>query len=248
VAVALLVGYFAVVEQIRTFADDRCSAFCAFCGSPPKTRDHVPPKVFLDKPYPENLPVVGACLRCNKNASLNEEYVACLLEVAACGTVDPAGLRRTKIARTLAAKPRLTARLAASLESNGQYLIGGEDSTRLSAVIEKMARALWVYETSETAGGGGAAVRYAQIAQLSSAQLDSFRTLAPPDILPEVGSRLMFRLLVREAGIAPPCWIEVQPDRFSYAIETTVPRVKPILGDYLAAEVDLIFTESPAIL
>lgn len=134
------------MEQIRPFSDDRWSAFCAFRGAPPKTRDHVPPKIFPDKPYPENLPVVGACLSCNKDASLDEEYVACLLEVAACGTVDPVRLRRPKVARVLEAKPPLAAKLASSMGSNGQYMIDGEDNARLSAVIGKIARALWAYE------------------------------------------------------------------------------------------------------
>lgn len=229
------------MEQIVPFADDRWSAFCAFCGAPPKTRDHVPPKIFLDRPYPENLPVVGSCLRCNNDASLDEEYVACLLEIAACGTINPDDLRRPKVARILAAKPLLAAKLASSLGSNGQYLLTEEDSARLSAVIEKIARALWAYETSETAGRGSAAVSYAQIAQLSNAQLDSFRALTHPDIFPEVGSRMMSRVLVDEDGVIPVSWIEVQRSRFSFAIEIAFSRVKMVLGDYLAAEVDLVF-------
>jgi len=53
---------------------------------------------------------------------------------------------------------------------------------------------------------------------------------------------MMFRALVSEVGIVPVSWIEVQYGRFSYAIETELPRVKMILGDYLAAEIDLDFT------
>jgi hypothetical protein len=227
------------VQQIRPFSDDRWSAFCAYCGSAPNTRDHVPPKVFLDKPYPENLPVVGACLDCNGGASLDEEYVACLLEVAACGTVNPTDLRRPKIADILTAKPKLAARLASSLTPDCQYLVGEEDRERLSTVIEKIARALWSYETSETAGVENAAVYYAQIAQLSKTQLDSFLTLTPPELLPEVGSRMMSRVLVSADGIVPIYWLEVQPGRFSYAIEMALQRVKIILNEYLAAEVDL---------
>jgi hypothetical protein len=90
---------FSDVKQIRTYVDDRLAAFCYACGGAPATRDHVPPKVFLDEPYPENLPVVGSCRTCNEGASLDEEYVACVLEVAARGTVDPSGLTRPKIVR-----------------------------------------------------------------------------------------------------------------------------------------------------
>jgi hypothetical protein len=99
------------VKQIRTYVDDRLAAFCYACGGAPAPRDHVPPKVFLDEPYPEDLPVVGSCRTCNEGASLDEEYVACVLEVAARGTVDPSGLTRPKIVRKLTKNPSLAARL-----------------------------------------------------------------------------------------------------------------------------------------
>src|SRR5690242_14029536 len=77
-----------VVQQVqKMYIDERHLAFCAFCGDAPGTRDHVPPRVFLDKPYPDNVPVVGSCFECNNGASLDEEYVACLLEAAVCNTV-----------------------------------------------------------------------------------------------------------------------------------------------------------------
>ncbi len=229
------------MEQIQPFSDDRLVAFCAFCGGPPTTRDHVPPRVFLDQPYPGNLPVIGACVDCNRGASLDEEYVACLLEVAACGSVDPADLNRRKVARTLKERPALAAKLASLLRPNGEFLISREDRTRLSAVFEKIARGLWTYEVGETASSSAAVVRYAPIAGLGVTQLEAFRTLEQPDLLPEVGSRMMFRVLVSEDGPARVSWIELQAGRFSYGIEmfSEEGRVKMVLGDYIAVEVDL---------
>jgi hypothetical protein len=139
----------------------------------------------------------------------------------------------------LEAKPQLAARLASSLTPNGEYEIDREEESRISTVIEKIARALWAFETGEMAGLGNAAIRFAQVAQLSDAQFDNFRRLAEPDLFPEVGSRMMSRILVSENGVIPVSWIGVQDGRFSYAIELAMPRVKMIFGDYLAAEVDL---------
>ncbi|HET8774378.1 MAG TPA: hypothetical protein VFP80_11320, partial [Thermoanaerobaculia bacterium] len=73
------------MEQIKSFADERHAAFCAGCGGAPETRDHVPSKVLLDEPYPENLPVVGVCASCNQGVSLDEEYTACVIECARLG-------------------------------------------------------------------------------------------------------------------------------------------------------------------
>ena len=45
--------------------------------------------------------------------------------------------------RILNEKPSITARLSSALESNGQFSINDEDRTRISAVLEKIARSLW---------------------------------------------------------------------------------------------------------
>lgn len=226
--------------QIQPFTDQRLAAFCAFCGGPPDSRDHVPPRIFLDLPHPENFPVIGACINCNRGASLDEEYVACLLEVAACGSMDPANLRRHKIARTLEERPAIAAKLADSLKSGGEFVVSQEDRARLSAVLEKIARGLWAYEVGETAQSSSAIVRYAQIAGLRADQLEAFMALEQSDLLPEIGSRMMTRVLTA-TDKAEGSWIELQAGRFSYGIEVFSDggRVKMVLGDYIAAEVTL---------
>jgi hypothetical protein len=226
--------------QMQPFTDQRLAGFCAFCGSLPATKDHVPPRIFLDLPHPENFPKIGACIRCNRDASLDEEYVACLLEVAACGTVDPANLRRQKVARTLEKRPALAAKLGASLKSGGEFMVSQEDGARLSAVFEKIARGLWTYEVGETAQSSSAAIRYAQISELGADQLEAFRALEQPDLLPEVGSRMMIRAPTARPK-AEGSWIELQSGRFAYGIEVFSDggRVKIVFGDYIAVEVTL---------
>lgn len=66
------------MDPRHLFVDKRLTGICVYCGGEPSTRDHVPSKVFLDEPYPENnLPVVPACETCNNSFSLDEE-VCCL--------------------------------------------------------------------------------------------------------------------------------------------------------------------------
>jgi hypothetical protein len=43
------------MEQLKSYADNRLVNGCVYCGGPEETRDHVPSRVFLDPPYPENL-------------------------------------------------------------------------------------------------------------------------------------------------------------------------------------------------
>ena len=41
----------------KYYGDTKLNHFCAFCGCPTETEDHVPSKFFLDKPHPQDLPV-----------------------------------------------------------------------------------------------------------------------------------------------------------------------------------------------
>ncbi|MBV7337585.1 hypothetical protein KFU94_57025 [Chloroflexi bacterium TSY] len=70
------------MKQYRNYGDVRQYSWCAYCGGDTKTREHVPSKVLLDKPYPKNLPIVSACESCNAGFSMDEEYIACWIEVA----------------------------------------------------------------------------------------------------------------------------------------------------------------------
>ncbi|MGH3833686.1 MAG: hypothetical protein ACRDRS_25165 [Pseudonocardiaceae bacterium] len=119
----------------------------------------------------------------------------------------------------------------------------GVDAARVSRVVEKIARALWAFEAGEPAGDAGAVIRCVPVATLGAPALEAFRQLADPDLLPEVGSRMMFRLLEAADLSATKSWVDVQAGQFSYAVEAfcAAGRVKMVLGDFLAAEVDLDF-------
>jgi len=130
--------------------------------------------------------------------------------------------------------------LAESLKPGGEFVVSEEDQARLCAVLEKIARGLWAYEVGETAQSSLATARYAQITELRDDQLEAFMSLEQPNLLPEVGSRMMIRVLGGTDKVEGS-WIELQAGRFSYGIEVFSDggRVKIILGDYIAAEVTL---------
>ena len=76
------------MEQVRDFSDERISSRCCFGGGDGSTGDHVPSKAFFDEPFPENLMIVRCCKECNNSFSADEEYAACVIEVARCGSLD----------------------------------------------------------------------------------------------------------------------------------------------------------------
>src|SRR5690349_12540492 len=102
------------MDQFRNLADARLLLGCVYCGGKEDTREHAPAKVFLDPPFPENLSVIGACRPCNNGFSMDEEYVACLVEAAVAGSADPGAMRRPGIAKILERSPALRRKLEAA--------------------------------------------------------------------------------------------------------------------------------------
>src|ERR1700722_12574168 len=111
------------MRQIRTYSDQRLDYVCTFCGALPDTKDHVPSRIFLDDPFPENLPVIPCCSKCNQGFSLDEEYIACLIECAIHGTTSVKDLHREKVKKILSKKELLRGRITSAIvEQDGNKL------------------------------------------------------------------------------------------------------------------------------
>lgn len=66
-------------------------AVCIYCGSRNNmTMDHVPPKLFLARPYPAGLITVPCCEQCNRSFQRDDEYTRTVisLDVRAAGNTD----------------------------------------------------------------------------------------------------------------------------------------------------------------
>jgi hypothetical protein len=205
------------MDQLSTFSDERLSAFCTYCGRPPTTRDHVPPKVFLDEPYPENLPVVSACLECNADLSLNEEYVACSLECAICGSTSTNCLRRDKVRKILQRNPRLAARIeSARAGSKDGVSLWKVEESRLDDVIMKLARGHAVYELAELRIGADYSIFVSPLDTMSKRERLLFETPLPQEIYPEIGSRGFRRTIETPDSGGYAHWQIVQAGRYRY--------------------------------
>lgn len=227
------------MEQIRDYSDQRLHGRCVFCGGPEETADHVPSKAFLDKPYPENLPCVPACHRCNAGFSLDEEYLACLIGCVLAGNADPTAMRRPKVARMLEAKPELAARILAARTEEGSGAIFAPEADRVQNVIVKLARGHAAFEFAATALREPSDYAVIPLVALTDAQRNAFEEVPASEIWPEVGSRAMSRLLITSDGqLFSENWIEVQADRYRYAaVHEEGVLVRIVIDEYLAAEV-----------
>ncbi len=123
---------------------------CYYCGRPAESRDHVPPKCLLEKPYPENLLTIPACASCNNNFSLDEEYfLNVLVEV---GTHYKLEEKKTgSVNRARERKPFLYERIKRSFVTgdNGRIYIAPEHY-RIKKLFEKIALGLYYSKYGQT--------------------------------------------------------------------------------------------------
>ncbi|MCC7701653.1 hypothetical protein IGS59_05320 [Janthinobacterium sp. GW460P] len=235
------------MKHLDSFADNRLIVGCIYCGGMAETREHVPSKVFLDAPLPENLPIVGACRPCNNGFSLDEEYVACLVEAVIAGSTSPDKIRRRNIADILNRSPALRAKLDAAKTINNDQTIFAIELARINSVIVKLARGHAAFELSQPCRGDPTLLWCHPLAMLSDEQRDAFEECDIAPLYGEIGSRGMQRMMLlqfnwcemgeqRTQGMMFNDWIEVQEDRYRYhaADYGDMVRIKLVLGGYLA--------------
>lgn len=207
---------------------------CAFCGGTPSTIDHVPSKSLLAKPYPNNLPVVPACLDCNQSFSKDEQYLACLLECVIHGGTDSVGLPEA-IRKTFQRSPALAEQIArGSYKDQKGDLNWIPNMERVENVVLKLARGHALYDLSTHELDPPTTVSCVPLILISDDQLSNFenagggqRTTWPG----EIGSRAFLRAVGSE-GI----WITLQPGRYRYAIENGW--IQIVIAEYLACAVE----------
>ena len=226
------------MKQIRKFSDERLDNFCAYCGESPDTRDHVPSKILLDKPFPENLPVVPACQSCNQSFSLDEEYLGCVLECIISGTTEPQKLNRSKITKILSRKESLKNRLeSAKVIENGNVFFQIEEE-RFKNVILKLAQGHYRFENSESQIEAPDVLWFQPVETMTEYEEKEFYSLAEQTKLPEVGSRALTVLFSGKTPMSK--WVEVQPNNYQYSVSyfDNMFIVKIVIWEYLACQIE----------
>ncbi|WP_420632006.1 hypothetical protein [Candidatus Leptofilum sp.] len=223
------------MKQYRPFSDIRHNSYCAGCNRPSiaLTREHIPPKIFLDKPYPENLQITETCSSCNVGMSLDEEYLACWIECARVGTTNPNELRRRKIQKTLSRKPALQSKIEKGMMDGLIYL----EMDRAKKVIEKLARCHVAYELSNRAPDEEPEIGIESLNSISGELRREFESAFYRHTVPEIGSRAFQRQF---DSINPSLinWVTVQNERYRFIVyEETITIVRIVMSEYLAAEI-----------
>lgn len=233
------------MDYIEEFVDERQKSWCIHCGGliieRQCNRDHVPSKGLLRKPYPENLPAVNVCVACNEGFSLDEEYVIAFLGCVLAGTTDPDRQPNPRVQEILRRSPKLMERIE---QAKTDYrTLGGEtrfvwkaEQSRVDRIIIKNARGHGFFEFGEPMLDKPTSVWSAPLESLTMSQREQFENVGMGNFWPEVGSRMLTRVVTGQD--LSEGWVIVQEGVYRYSV---VQRgrilVRSVLSEYLATEV-----------
>ncbi len=234
------------MKGLLDFADERHKAWCIHCGavlaSVETNLDHIPSKCILDRPFPENLPTICICRLCNTSFCTDEEYFIAFLGSVLAGTTDPNQQVVERAKKTLSKNFRLQDEIEAQLrfekDANGNDLVTFvPDIDRIRNVVVKNARGHVLFEHGQPANGEPEHVAIQPLPTLTPEAVRYFETIDYGAGWPEVGSRLMSRLISAE-DMRPDGWVIVQPNVYRFAVvDNGQFVVRTVIREYLATEV-----------
>jgi len=175
---------------------------CVYCSAISNTRDHIPPKCLLEKPYPANLWVVPACANCNQSYALDEEYLLLLLTQISTSPMLTAKLAEGgQIDRALSGSLGLESRLldALSVTDDGRVEVKPERA-RILRVVQKIAFGIYI-------------AHYRIVPDL----VEIIAAAAFPCDLEDPRRRLL-EALSHTTSLARKKWFHVQKGVFSYSV------------------------------
>ncbi|OAQ42377.1 hypothetical protein A5893_04510 [Pedobacter psychrophilus] len=228
------------MRQIKIFSDYRLDLICSYCSNnATETRDHVPSKILLDEPFPENLPVVPCCTKCNQDFSKDEEYFACSIECILRGSSNIEKLQRQKIKMSFQKRPALQKQIENSFIFQNGILTFKYKQERFENVATKLAKGHVKFETSNPQFIEPTSIVFKSLSSMTEVETDSFFSLSQLNILPEVGSRALQNLIIDGNGIIQSNWKTAQDNKYKYSVINDVELliVRIVVWNYLAIEV-----------
>jgi hypothetical protein len=189
--------------------------------------------------------VSPSCLSCNQGFSLDEEYLACLIECILIGEVNPTKIGRQRVAAILAKNSRLSEMLKKSRVVKEHGIVEWRaDTNRITAVLLKLARGHVAYELNEPRLEEPKFFAFKPLFLMTESERNAFeddgpRDLASEPLWPEVGSRAMQRIMVVGNMLLDEGWLVVQEGRYRFLplYGTAGVGARIVIREYLACEV-----------
>ena len=245
--------------------DSEC--YCIYCGEKSDTREHCPSKVFLSKPYPDDLPVLPACFKCNNSFSADEVYTEVYIDALKYLSGNSTSLSDRNKERI----HRNTAFTDAQSDLSHYYRTGEMiRRDQIYRILTKLSLGHMVYDLTEGYSINGCSaipsdIVYNFVMEMSEYQKDDFDDLVfmSDKIFPIIGSRVFDRIYIVEPVLnsyenddkvgnidintqfVVMDWYDVQDEHYRYVAwyeNDDAFHVKIVIHNFLYAEI--IFPQS----
>jgi len=192
---------------------------CIYCGNNADSREHVPSKVFLSQPYPNDLFIVPSCKKCNSSFSNDELYTWFVIKTLQHEYWDYEPLQDEEI-RRFKKYEKMTRTVSSEIKA---YCEGGEGSAcnyqrqgkavrsfrsgKIERVLEKLAIGHAVFELSEGYRDSQRSrwttkdIVYKFAPEMSTQEIENYDDIIVMHnrLLPEIGSRVFEKMYVISA-------------------------------------------------
>jgi hypothetical protein len=181
------------------------------------------------------------CKRCNSSFSFDEEYFIAFLGCVLAGSTEPEYQENPRVRDILERSPSLRTIIESSKKespsADGNWRLDwNPEIDRIKRIVVKNARGHAFYEYAEPMLDDPSLVWLAPIGTLAAPIRGEFETIPEPVVWPEVGSRMLTRLVTGQN--LSNGWIVVQEGIYRYAVTSdSMVCVKSVLSEYLATEV-----------
>lgn len=199
---------------------------CVYCGAKADTREHVPSKVFLNKPYPDNLGIVPACFKCNNSFSRDELFLSILIEKLKSKHLGQKYVFSNDTTERLNKNKKLVNEIETIINNNN---INECDET-IKRILFKLAIGHAVFEVSEGYCAKNGTVHYKFFNDVSDEEFENFTApfIINNHLLPEIGSRVYERITIVDVVLSSANdkeqriqttlallnWVEVQRSKY----------------------------------
>ena len=231
--------------------------YCIYCGAMSDTREHCPSKVFLSKPYPNDLPVLPACFKCNNSFSADEMYTEIYIDALkfVSGNSDAMSDKTKEHINNNTAFIDAQTDLANFHKTGVMY-----KREKIYRILTKLSICHMVYDLSEGYSVDGCSIIPTQIEyktgiEMSKLEKEEFDNIIfmSDKIFPIIGSRVFDRIYVLNPIITKVIgeetkgipfvfmdWYDVQDENYSYVAwfeNDDTFHVKIVIHNFLYAEV-----------
>ncbi len=178
--------------------------YCIYCGEESDTREHAPSRVFLNKPYPEDLPVLPACKICNNGFSEDELYTEIYIDSMKYLSGYIQFLSKENQERMYKSSAFLDAQSDLANYYNGSEMA---PNAKVVRILNKLAVGHMVYELSEGYTSEETlqleSVTYRFSFDLTSEEKGQFDSIIfmSDKLLPSLGSRVFERINILELNL-----------------------------------------------